>query len=50
MKAREFRSGGCAILMLPVIKGLVSESESVKEAFVAAKPDKIAISISNVGF
>jgi hypothetical protein len=46
MKAREFRSGGCAIHMLPVIKGLVSESESVKDAFTSARPDKIAISIS----
>jgi hypothetical protein len=46
MKVREFRSRGCAIHLLPVIKGLVSESESVKNAFISTRPDKMAISIS----
>lgn len=46
MKASTYKSGDCAIHMLPVIKGLVSESKSVKEAFDSANPDMIAISIS----
>jgi len=46
MKASKFQSRGCAIHMLPVIKGLVSESNSVKEAFDSTHPDTIAISIS----
>lgn len=46
MKAIKFQAGDCAIHMLPVIKGLVSESVSVKEAFDSTHPDMIAISIS----
>src|SRR5512136_582763 len=46
MKAIKFQAGDCAIHMLPVIKGLVSESASVKEAFDSTHPDMIAISIS----
>jgi hypothetical protein len=46
MKASKFQSGDCSIHMLPVIKGLVSESDSVKKAFESTHPDVIAISIS----
>jgi pheromone shutdown protein TraB len=37
---------GSSIHILPVIKGLVSEIEQVKEAFSQAKPDAVAISLS----
>lgn len=37
---------GSSIHMLPVIKGLVSEIDQVKEAFSQAKPDTVAISLS----
>ncbi len=46
MKARMFKTGRCTIHVLPVIKGLVSESDRVKRAFDALHPDKMAISIS----
>jgi pheromone shutdown protein TraB len=37
---------GSSIHMLPVIKGLVSEIDQVKEAFSKTKPDAVAISLS----
>ncbi len=46
MKARMFQAGKCSIHVLPVIKGLVSESDRVKHAFDLIRPDKMAISIS----
>jgi len=46
MKIEEFRSAGCTIHVLPVIKGLVSEAESVQKAFDTVHPDKVAISVS----
>ncbi len=46
MMARLFKSGECNIHVMPVIKGLVSESERIKSAFEKIHPDKVAISIS----
>lgn len=46
MKLETLNVDGCRIHVLPVIKGLVSESESVRQAFDYAKPDIVAISIS----
>jgi len=46
MKLESVRADGCDIHVLPVIKGLVSESESVRQAFDYVKPDLVAISIS----
>lgn len=46
MTARVIEAGGCRIHVLPVIKGLTSEADRVKEAFDAIKPDKIVISLS----
>lgn len=46
MKLRTVTAGGCEISVLPVIKGLVSESDQVRQAFDYVKPDVVAISIS----
>lgn len=46
MRARKLQTRGCTIHVLPVIKGLISESQSVKAAFDASNPDRITISIS----
>ncbi len=46
MTTTDFRAGGCTVHVLPVIKGLLSETEKVKEAFDQIHPDKVAISIS----
>jgi len=46
MNARKMHTGQCSIHILPVIKGLVSETESVKKAFETLHPDMVAISLS----
>lgn len=46
MKLESVKTDGCTIHILPVIKGLVSESEKVRQAFDYVKPDMVAISIS----
>ena len=46
MTAKELRIGSCSVRVLPVIKGLLSESRKVEEAFEERRPDKVAISIS----
>ena len=46
MKLESVKMDGCSIQILPVIKGLVSESENVRQAFDRVKPDIVAISIS----
>ncbi len=46
MKLESVKRDGCSIHVLPVIKGLVSESEKVRQAFDYVKPDLVAISIS----
>jgi pheromone shutdown protein TraB len=37
---------GCSIRVLGVIKGLVSESKKVQEAFDGFRPDRVAVSLS----
>jgi len=46
MKLKSVKVNGCDINVLPVIKGLVSESENVRQAFDYVKPDLVAISLS----
>jgi len=46
MRLESVKADGCDIHILPVVKGLVSESEKVRQAFDYAKPDVVAISIS----
>jgi len=46
MKLEFVKVDGCDIHLLPVIKGLVSETENVRQAFDYAKPEVVAISIS----
>jgi hypothetical protein len=46
MRTKDFKAGACTIRLLPVIKGLVSETDMVKKAFDTFHPDKVAISIS----
>ncbi len=46
MKLETVKVDGCDINILPVIKGLVSESEDVLQAFDYVKPDVVAISLS----
>ncbi len=46
MKLESVKTDGCTIHILPVIKGLVSETENVRQAFDYVKPDVVAISIS----
>src|SRR2546422_11145126 len=37
--------GGCRVHVMPVVRGLVSESEAVRAAFSEARPDAVALSI-----
>jgi len=46
MKTKSFRVNDCAIHILPVVKGLVSETKRVQDAFETVRPDKVAISLS----
>jgi len=46
MKTKSFRVNDCAIHVLPVVKGLVSETKKVQDAFETVHPDKVAISLS----
>lgn len=46
MTASTIRRGGCEIHVLPVIKGLKSETNKVKEAFEEFRPEVVAISLS----
>jgi len=46
MKTKSFRVNDCAIHVLPVVKGLVSETKRVQDAFETVHPDKVAISLS----
>jgi len=46
MKTKVFRTSDCVIHVLPVIKGLVSETRKVQEAFESVRPDTVAISLS----
>jgi len=43
---KEIRTRDCAIHVLPVIKGLVSETQKVQDAFERVHPDTVAISLS----
>ncbi|MGD9963387.1 MAG: hypothetical protein AB7S97_05760 [Thermoplasmata archaeon] len=40
------RVNGGTVHLLPVIKGLISEADKVKDAFDRVRPDKVAISLS----
>jgi len=46
MTAEDLRIGGCTVRVLPVIKGLLSETKKVEKAFDELRPDKVAISLS----
>jgi hypothetical protein len=46
MKTKSLRAKDCTIHVLPVIKGLVSETENVQNAFGYVHPDVVAISVS----
>jgi len=46
METKRLRLGECEVHLLPVIKGLVSETERVRAEFDSFRPDKVAISIS----
>jgi hypothetical protein len=46
MKMKVFRTGNCSIHLLPVIKGLSSETQKVEKAFSTLKPDTVAVSLS----
>jgi len=46
MKAKTLHIGGCSVYVLPVIKGLLSESKKVEQAFTSLQPDLLALSIS----
>jgi hypothetical protein len=46
MKTRDFQVDGCSIHVLAVIKGLVSETKRVQDAFETLHPDAITISLS----
>jgi hypothetical protein len=46
MTVLELGSEGSRVFVVPVIKGLKSETEKVMKAFEQVRPDKIAISIS----
>lgn len=46
MTADDLRIGGCTVRVLPVIKGLLSETKKVEKAFDELRPDKVAISLS----
>ena len=46
MKISRVALGSCKVNLLPVIKGLKSEAESVRKAFDETHPDSVAISLS----
>jgi hypothetical protein len=46
MDARTVRVAGCEVMLLPVIRGLVSEGVKVAKAFADFSPDCVALSIS----
>ena len=46
MKTKSFRVNDCDIHVLQVVKGLVSETKRVQDAFETVRPDKVAISLS----
>jgi hypothetical protein len=46
VKVRRLELGSCKVSLLPVIKGLKSEAESVRRAFDETRPDSVAISLS----
>jgi len=46
MTAEDLRISGCTVRILPVIKGLLSETKKVEKAFDELRPDKVAISLS----
>ena len=46
MRTKRIRCNHCSIHILPVIKGLVSEAQRVKDAFDTVHPDTVAISLS----
>ena len=46
MKIRIFRAKDCVIHVLPVIKGLSSETQTVENAFETIHPDTVAVSLS----
>jgi pheromone shutdown protein TraB len=43
---REIKVNGSKVLVLPVIKGLVSEGEKVRAAILETRPDAVGVSIS----
>jgi hypothetical protein len=45
-KLREVRVAGGTVHVLPVVKGLLSETEKVREAFDSVRPGKVAVSLS----
>jgi hypothetical protein len=45
-KLREVRVAGGTVHVLPVVKGLLSEIEKVREAFDSVRPGKVAVSLS----
>jgi len=46
MKIRVFHASNCSIHVLPVIKGLISETQKVEDAFTTLHPDTVAVSLS----
>ncbi len=46
MKLESVKTDTCSIHVLPVIKGLMSETENVRQAFDYVKPDIVAVSLS----
>jgi len=46
MRLESVKAKESTVSLLPVIKGLVSESEKVRQAFDYVKPDTVAVSIS----
>jgi len=46
MNSETLRVKGCALRVLGVVKGLVSESAAIEEAFNSFQPDKVAVSVS----
>jgi len=46
MNSETLHMGDCTLRVLGVVKGLVSESAAIEEAFDSFQPDKVAVSIS----
>lgn len=46
MTTKRIRAGHCSVHILPVIRGLVSETKKVQDAFETVHPDAVAISLS----